>query len=303
MQHKPHVGFINSHSERIGGDHHADAVIDEILLAVFPGITSHTGMVAPHREPGVFQIQIQLVHAFPGGAVNNSAVLPVFLQIAPDLLLFIPDSAHSKIQIFPVKSGDSNVRPLQRQRRKNILPDPLCSRGRKSSYDRPPGKAADKGENPHIAGPEILSPLRNTVGLVHRQHRQLRMAGKIQKPGRLQTFRRHIDDFITARRSQLQRPGDLILRQGAVDISRMHARLVQRLNLICHQGNQRRHHNGNAGHQKGRKLITQGFSRARGHDSQHILAGQDAVDDLFLPRPERVIAEVSFKGLFFILII
>ena len=182
----------------------------------------------------------------------------------------------------------------------DILPDPLCRCRRKCRDHRPHRKLPDKRQDPHIAGTEILSPLRDTVGFIHCDHGNFCMTCKIKKPGRLQTFRCHINNLIPPCRRQFQRFCDLRLGQGAVDVCSVYSCFVECLDLIHHQRDQGGDYHGDPRHQKRRELIAQRFSCSGRHDCKDIPAGKDLVDDLLLSGAEAVIAKIGFQGLYLI---
>ena len=299
MQDIAYIRLVDPHPERIGRDHHPGPVIDKILLARPARLRAHACMVSSHRESRVLQFQVQLVHSFSRGAVDDPAFLPVLFYIAADLFLLVSCSADLEVKIFPVESGDRLIGLFQFKRSDDILPHPLCRRRGKRRDHRPRRKPPDEVEDPHIARTEILSPLGDAVRLIHSDHGELRVAGKVQKPRRLQSLRSHIDDLVPSCFCQFQRLCDLSLRQGTVDVGRVDPRLVERLHLVHHQRDQRRHHHRDPRHQKRRQLIAQRLPGAGRHDCKDVPPGEDLVDDLLLSRPEGVISKVCFKRLYF----
>ena len=133
------------------------------------------------------------------------------------------------------------------------------------------------------------------MGFVHRHHADLPLLHKALEARHLQPFRGNVDDLVPALPGAAQHQGFLVVGQAVVQECSRHAGLHQRPHLILHQADQRRHHQGNARQQKRRYLIADGFARAGGHHGQHILPGQQAVDDLFLPGAEAVVAKNFFQ--------
>ena len=87
----------------------------------------------------------------------------------------------------------------------------------------------------------------------------------------------------------------IMLIEIAVQAGRRNARIAQRRDLILHQRDQRRNDNCQPAHQHRRHLIADGFSGAGRHDAEHIAAGKDPVDQLFLTVPETVISEIFLQ--------
>ncbi len=71
--------------------------------------------------------------------------------------------------------------------------------------------------------------------------------------------------------------------------------LLQLLDLVLHQGYERRHHDGQSVEQQGWNLIAQRFAAAGGHDHQGVAFCQQIGNDLFLQRAKAVIAEYAFQ--------
>ena len=138
-------------------------------------------MVTIYGKSFLLQLLTHILHYFPGQAVNNTAVLPVVLQIIDNGTIPVTNRFHTKIQIFPVKSRGQSLRVPQLQNLLYIFPDLGSSRSGKCTDHRTFRKLLHKFCDFQITGPEILSPLGYTVGLVHRHHGDLHMTGKIQK--------------------------------------------------------------------------------------------------------------------------
>ena len=71
--------------------------------------------------------------------------------------------------------------------------------------------------------------------------------------------------------------------------------IAELLDLIFHEGNQRRDDHGQPAPHDRRKLKAKAFPRPGGHDAEHIAAGQDIFDDLLLSRTKIVQAEMFLK--------
>ena len=167
-------------------------------------------------------------------------------------------------------------------------------RGCERTHHRTAGQAVHKGFDAQVAGPEVLSPLADAVGLVHRHHADGPFLCKPLEARHFQPLRCHIDDLVPALPGTAQHQGLLVVGEAVVEESRRHTGLHQCPHLILHQADQRRHHDGNARQKQRRHLIADGFARTGGHHRQHILPVQQPPDDVLLPRAETVVAEYLF---------
>ena len=68
---------------------------------------------------------------------------------------------------------------------------------------------------------------------------------------------------------------------------------LQAVNLVLHQGDERRDDHRDPAEEHRRQLIAERLAAPRGHQNQGILSGKDPVDYLFLKRQEAVEAEMG----------
>ncbi len=130
------------------------------------------------------------------------------------------------------------------------------------------------------------------MGLIHRQQGDQYILQQLGKARRFQPLRCDIQDLI--RPAPDTSVGLLHLRTGqrAVDKSRRNACRRQRGDLVLHQGDQRRYHQGKPRQQQRRDLITQGFAAARRHNAQGVPPLQDRINQRLLPGAKRRMAKI-----------
>ena len=121
MKHIADIGFVNSHTKGIGGDHHRKTVIDEILLCLSALLIGHASMVSGSINPHFCKILPQFIHIFSGSTVDNAAFLRMLPDIGLHIGIFFPCIFHCKIQIFPVKACDQHSRIFQPQNTEDIF--------------------------------------------------------------------------------------------------------------------------------------------------------------------------------------
>lgn len=78
----------------------------------------------------------------------------------------------------------------------NILLDALCGGRGKCTDNRTVWQFCKKISNFKIARPEILSPLGNTVCLIHCHHGNVGIICKVEKTRGIEPLRCHIDNFV-----------------------------------------------------------------------------------------------------------
>ncbi len=116
-----------------------------------------------------------------------------------------------------------------------------------------------------------------------------------QEALRQQALRRDIEQVEVASQQSAFHLGGGLRVQRRIQEGRAHAQLVQRLDLVLHQGDQWRDDDGRARPQQRRHLVAQRFAATRGHQHQAVAAGEDLIDDGGLFTPEGGVAEDAAK--------
>ncbi len=164
--------------------------------------------------------------------------------------------------------------------------------GRGRGDDRPGAEPARGVGQAEVVGPEVVPPLRDAVRLVDDEQADPRLPDPLQEAGRREPLRRHVEQPRAAghRAVDSRAVGRRVLL--GVD-ERHHAgrHALERLDLVLHQRDQRRHDQRQVGsHQRG-QLVAERLARAGRHHDQHVAAGERRLDRLALARPEAREAE------------
>ena len=158
----------------------------------------------------------------------------------------------------------------------------------------------DYGADAAVFRPEIVAPLRNAVGFVDGIERDGNCLEKFNVFLFRQRFGRHIEQFGLAR----QDVGFHLIDGAAVErrIQKVSDSVVGRevahcVDLVFHQGDERRNHDRCALHEQGGQLIAERFSAAGGHEHEHVVSSHQRKDNLFLVSFESIETKVFFKCL------
>jgi hypothetical protein len=131
--------------------------------------------------------------------------------------------------------------------------------------------------------------------LVNREQRDLGAFEEIERIGFHQTFWRDIDQPQFAARNLIEDRPVLGRIVGGVQRCRGDAIAAQLRDLIAHQRDQRRHHDGEAITNERRQLIAQRLAAAGRHHRQHVAAVENGADYVGLTGPEGLEAEGGAK--------
>ena len=180
--------------------HDLHPVIEEIVLILPPGIRIQFGVVGCRPDSPALQQAGGLVYLPGGAAIDDARIVPLpEHKVEQNFgLLAGQGPAGGKIEVGPVEAGGHLVGGVEFQMGADILPHMGCGGGRKGSHHRALGQAVHKRLDAQVAGAEVLPPLADAVGLVHRDHADLPLLRKPLEARHLQPLRCYIDDLIPA---------------------------------------------------------------------------------------------------------
>ena len=300
MDHKADVGFVDAHAKGVCSHHDGGAVEGEILLVFAPLPVVQAGVVARGGKAGGAQGLADLLDRLARGAVDDAAFVRAGGQEVLEPAQLVALAAHVKEEVGPVKAGDDPAGVGKPQKTHNVLPHLGRGRGGKGREDRPAGQRADKGGNIQIIRPEILAPLADAVGLVHRKQGDALRAGKGEKALGQKPLGRDVHQPVGA----LPRPAQHLPLLGGgergVEKGRGDAGVLQGRHLVFHKGDQGRDHQRQPLEQHGRELIADAFAAAGWHDAKGIAPGKNGVNQRLLPRPEGRKPEILPQGCVFV---
>ncbi len=151
-----------------------------------------------------------------------------------------------------------------------------------------------------IFGTEVVPPLADAVRFVDRHELHVALGEPVDEPVTAlagQTFRRYVEQPIAAF-AQAGRDRVLLVRaQRAVVESRRDTVADEGVDLILHQGDERRYDDAEARADERRRLEAERLAAAGGHHDDRVATFQDGVHGLPLQGPKRGVAPVAFENL------
>ena len=299
VNHEAHVRLVNAHAEGDGGHNHVHLFLQEGVLVVGPRGGIHARMIGQGPDVVGHEQFGQLLDLLAAQAINDTRLAGILLDIFDDLtcrIVFGPDFVE---QVGPVErrlehGGIGHA---------EILLDVhlhLRSRRCRQGDQRRPADVVHDGTDAPILRAEIVAPLRNAVRLVDGIERHLDLAQERNVVLLGERFGREVEQFGPAGqhillhlidRSPVERRvqevgNSLVLAEGAHGID-----------LILHQGDQRRDDDRHAVHQQRRQLVAKALAAAGGHQHERVLAGQHIADDRFLIALKSRETEILFQFL------
>ena len=233
-----------------------------------------------------------LLHELAGHTVNDPGCIGMLMNVFDQEILLVDPACDRKMQIGTVKARDLLHRIMQTQNPDNIIRNRPGSCCRKCGNHRSARDFLQISKDPQVAWAEILSPLRDTMRLIHGNERDRKCMGDLQEALCFQAFGGCIQDPDASVIDLGQYIAVFLFRNCGIEIGCRDAAFDQCAYLIVHQGDQRCHNDRQTRKQHGRDLEADGFSGACGHDAQCIAATEYRMDQLCLTGTELRIAEI-----------
>ncbi|MNF56383.1 hypothetical protein D3C84_378670 [compost metagenome] len=198
---------------------------------------------------------------------------------------------HDAIEdVRPVETRQEALGVLQVQARDDLFAGPLVGGGGQGDA-RYMGKQLGQLAQLQVFGAEVMTPLRNAVGFVDGEQRNIKALQERQHARLDQAFWCQVQHFHFATLDPCGQVTLLLGAQGRIEGRGGNTQFVQGRDLIVHQRNQRRNHDRQAFAQQCRHLETQGFAATGRHQHQGVAAAGHALNDCTLAATETVVAE------------
>ncbi len=281
MKDKPHVRLVDAHAE---GDRRADdhaVVLEKFILVARPHLMVEPRVIGERAPPGQRKLLRELLRAPPRCAIDDAALALMRFEPLGELARRIGLGPHRQKQVRTVEGAHENARTSREQACDNVGAGGAVGGGRHRDRLHAAERIGDLAQ-PQIFGAKIMPPLRDAMGLVDRKKIDLGASEQLDHVVAHQALGRDIEQ---AQRAIAHRRRDA---PAFVDIGsriqrrRRNSELAQLRDLVAHQRDQRRDHQGEAFARQRRQLIAERFAAARRHDRQHILAAQRRADDFLL---------------------
>ena len=174
MYHQSHVGFVDTHTECVGGHHHPYLVGLPVALSFVADTVGKTSMI----ECGVDIVLAEEIRQFLGLLSVAHVDDGTSVDLVEDMyhlgrLIFgVP---HDVGKIAALKTHAEHILCPEMQFVLDIIHDSRCGSCRKRKH-RFAGHHIPYIRNLKVGGAEVISPLRDTVGFIHGDETHVDMA-------------------------------------------------------------------------------------------------------------------------------
>ena len=292
-----HVGLVDAHAESDRGDDHLDALHEEGVLVGGARRGVHAGVVGQRADAVGHEQFRELLDLLAAQAVDDAALALVLLDETDDLAVHVVLGPDLVVEVRTVERRLENRGVGHAQVLLDVELHLGGGRGRQGDQRRRTDLVDDRPDTAVLRA-EVMAPLRDAVRLVDgvernpylAQERHVVLLGE-RLGGEIEQFGLAVEHVLADLRH-----GSLVERRiQEMRDPRLGREGAHGVDLVLHQGDQRRYDDRNAVHQHGRQLVAQRLAAARGHQHEGILAFQHIADHRFLVPLERRKAEVLLQ--------
>ena len=252
-------------------------------------------MVGGGLEAGADEFGRHLLHPLARQGVDDAGLLAAVLDKGEELHRRLELVDDGVADIGAIEAGDEDGGVLQAEAGEDVGAGLRVGGGGQGNEGDRREVAAQAAEL-DVFRPEIVAPLRNAVRFVNGKEGDGDLGEAGEEILAHQPFRGDIEEVKFAGMELRQRLAGFRRLQGGVVNSGAHAVGLQGIDLILHQRDQRGDDDADAGAVQGRDLKTEGFAAAGRHEDKSVLAGDQALHDLFLIGTKGAVAKDALQG-------
>ena len=241
MHHEAHVGLVDAHAERHRRHHYLDIILEEGILGLLALLERQPRMIGRRLAAVAGQSLGHLLHPITTGAVNNPAIALLALHVAQQLFGRLELLHQAVADIRAIEAGGVDEGIVQLKPVQHVAAGRLVG-GRGERHHRHLREPLLEPPEGRILRPKIVAPLGDAVGLVNSKQPERQLGQPVHKLVLQQSLGGDIEqlDLATAHGGEVL--DHLLPAQGRVDVNRRHTVGTQAIDLILHQGDQRRDH-------------------------------------------------------------
>ena len=291
MNHSADIGLVYTHAKGVGGHNHTRSTAFPVVLTRVLVFGQQTCMVIVGADAGGLKHSGQFARALARAYIYYCAALRVVENLQHGFLLVLAP-AH---QIADVVAAETERKQGRRAHLEFFADVAHHLGGGRSCQSQHHGIGEFLAQVGYfkIVRPEIIAPLRYTVGLVDNYHRQLPLAQLAYETATLQALGRHIHQICLAQTGAVE--GQLLLgaTESGVDTYSHNAPPPKIVDLVFHQRYKRSHHQCHTRHKQGRHLKGDTFTAAGRKQTNSVAARHHRLYNLELSGSERSVAPVA----------
>ena len=259
VNHVTDIRLVDPHAEGHRRDNRIDSFPDKGVLVVPSRLVAHPRMVRTGLVTTLVELFGGLFDVTSRDAVDDARFVTVAIHDGRHLIGTAIAKHDLVRQVGSVKRSNQHLRPGQFQLLDHVLTDLGGGRCRVGVYRYPRQPLFQELQLP-VFGPKIVAPLADTVCLVDGHQGHVGGGQRIEHSRLHQPFRGNVQQLQVPDLQVLKDTAARVGFHAAVETRRRDTGGVESIDLILHQGNQRRDNQAHPGTDNSRSLETQGLA-------------------------------------------
>ncbi len=203
MDHHPHVGFVDTHSEGVGGHHHTRLSRDPAVLSFLFVIGGEACMVCRGGYPGGIEVLGDIGSTFAASYVDDGTARGAAEDVE-HVMDFGIRPAHYIVEIGAREAHAPPAGIIHPELRADVIGH-FRSGGGGEGEQRYSGQYVAQSAYVEVGWPEIIAPLRDAVSLVDYYQLHLYAPEVVEKRLVAEPFGRHVEEAGVAVHQMLAR--------------------------------------------------------------------------------------------------
>ena len=294
-----HIGFVDAHTEGVGGDHGLDIAAHPCLLPFLLLLGLQSGMIESGRN--ILLVQC-LGNGF--GLVARTDIDDGGATLGEQVLQLGEDVVGMNDGIGEVGTDKRGLEDLIAATEMELLADVVDDGWRGSGGQGDAGHLLVGEElqqllpelgDEQVGGTEVVAPLRDAMCLIDHQQADVQVGELHLEHLRVQALGRDIEEVVVLVDDLVVGLHDLLARHAHADEGGLDATFNEVVGLVLHERDEGRHYQGKTSERQARHLERDALAAARGEQSQGVVPGKNGGYNILLQWAEGIVAPVFLQ--------
>ena len=294
MKDEANVGLVDSHSEGVGADHHADFPAFPGRLPLRAGPGAESGVVEGGGDAFLPEKRGEFLGLFTVADIDYSGAWHG-LADADYLAELVFRMAHDVGEVRTLESALYQKLLTEAQAGHDVVGDGRGGCGRNGNHGGI--DAVAELSDVEVVRAEVIAPLGDAVRLIDDDVGEVHVPEVLPEEARGETLGGYVEELVVAVGGVVEGEIDVAFRHAGIDGYGADAPVAQVLDLVLHQGYERGDDKGKPRLHHGRNLKADGFAAAGWEDCEHVTAFHRRLHNFLLLGAEAVVAPIFLQNL------
>ena len=305
MNDRPHIGFVDAHTEGVGSHHHARLIVfPRLHFLILIGV--HKARMEEIGRDARFVEHFAYLSGFLSVTNIHDAASGYGLENMQEHVGFAFARPHHIAEVGADKRLPKDVFFFEKQLLLNIVHHFGGGCSGEGKHGRI-GKKLTDGRNPEVGWPKVVSPLRDAMCFIYGNHGDGQEFEARTEALRFQSFGADVEEFHVPKLTVVEQLGRLFGCLSGIETHGLDAAFLQMRHLIFHEGNEGSDNeayaightrDGIGGlvfaecHRHGRHLKTDALTSACWQECEGVSSATNTMDDFRLKGAEIIVMPI-----------